>query len=125
MKKIIYSAPAIFIILLFGNQSFAQITNDYDKSVDFTKYKSYTFKGWSDDSLTRINELDKERILSAFEHELNSRNIVSNDENPDIAITLYVVVKDKTIKNAYTHYNGNPAYARSYGYGGYSNTSYS
>jgi hypothetical protein len=124
MNHKIYSIASIIVIFLSAHQGAAQITNTADESVDFTKYKSFTFKGWSDDSDPHVSELDRERILDAFDHELTSRNITQDNGTPDIGITLYVVIKDKTRKNAYTHYSGNPAYAKSYGYGGYSDTSY-
>ena len=114
----------MLLVILIANQSLAQITTDYDKTVDFTKFKSYTFKGWSKDSDQKINQLDQDRILAAFEHEFESRGLIKDDDNPDMSVTLFVVVQDKTSTTAYSNYYGGMGYGRSFGYG-YANTNYS
>lgn len=114
----------MLLVILIANQSLAQITTDYDKTVDFTKFKSYTFKGWSKDSDQKINQLDQDRILAAFEHEFASRGLIKDDDNPDMSVTLFVVVQDKTSTTAYSNYYGGMGYGRSFGYG-YANTNYS
>lgn len=124
MKSIMKFNIAVISIWLLAIQGVAQITNDYDKTVDFTTYTSYTFKGWVNDSEDEINQLDKERILDAFKNEFAKRNIVVDNENPDIAVTLYIVIKDKTSTTAYTNYYGGMGYRRSFGYG-YGSTTYS
>ena len=126
MKSAIYTSVFCLIMLLFPQDVLAQITADYDKSVDFTKYKTFTFKGWSENSDQQINDLDKERMLDAFENEFRSRNLVKDDDNPDMAVTLYILIKDKTSVTAYNNYYGGMGYSRSFGYGtGYGSTSYS
>lgn len=111
-------------MLLLATKGVAQITTDYDKTVDFTTYKSYTFKGWVNDSEDQINQLDKERILEAFKSEFDKRKLVMDNEDPDIAITLYILIKDKTSTTAYNNYYGGMGYRRSFGYG-YGSTTYS
>lgn len=113
-------------MFLFTNHGLAQITSDYDKTVDFTKYKTFTFKGWAKDSDQQINQLDRDRIIAAFEKEFQSRNLVRDSISPDMAITLFVVIKEKTSTTAYSNYYGGMGYRRSFGYGyGYGSTSYS
>lgn len=111
-------------MLLLTTKGVAQITTDYDKTVDFTTYKSYTFKGWVNDSEDQINQLDKQRILEAFKSEFDKRKLVMDNEDPDIAITLYILIKDKTSTTAYNNYYGGMGYRRSFGYG-YGSTTYS
>jgi hypothetical protein len=126
MKSTTYTWVIILFISLYANNVQAQITTDYDKTVDFTKYKTFMFKGWENDSDDEINQLNRDRILAAFEHEFKSRNLVMDSINPDMAVTLYVVIKDKTSTTAYTNYYGGMGYRRSFGYGtGYGSTSYS
>jgi hypothetical protein len=124
MKISKYQSLFMLLVILIANQSLAQITTDYDKTVDFTKFKSYTFKGWSKDSDQKINQLDQDRILAAFEHEFESRGLIKDDDNPDMSVTLFVVVQDKTSTTAYSNYYGGMGYGRSFGYG-YANTNYS
>ena len=123
MKSTIYLSIISLLMLLVNNHASAQITTDYDKTVDFTKYKTFTFKGWAKDSDQQINQLDRDRILAAFEHEFKSRNLVADNVNPDMGVTLYVVIKEKTSTTAYTNYYGGMGYRRSFGYG-YGGTNY-
>ena len=129
MKSTIYAKGIVLAMLFFTNQVLAQITTDYDKSVDFTKFKTVTFIGWAENSDEHITDLDKDRIIAAFEHEFQSRNLVKDIINPDMVVSLYVVVKDKTSVTSYSNYYGGMGYRRSFGYGyggaGYGSTSYS
>jgi hypothetical protein len=104
---------ALFTFVLLANIAFAQVKSDYDKTVDFTKYKTFTFMGWAENSDKILNDLDKKRLLEAFRDELAARGLTKDDANPDVAITLYVVVEQKTSTTAYTNYNG----GMGYGYG--------
>ncbi len=114
-----------------ANMATAQVKSDYDKTVDFTKYKTFTFMGWAENSDKILNDLDKKRLLEAFRDELSARGLTKDDANPDVAITLYVVVEQKTSTTAYTNYNGGMGYGYGRwgwggGYGmGSSTTSYS
>jgi hypothetical protein len=125
MKSNIYASVIILIMLLISNNGLAQITTDYDKSVDFTKFKTFTFIGWAEHSDEHITDLDKDRIIAAFENEFKSRNLVKDTINPDMAISLYVVIKNKTSVTSYSNYYGGMGYGRSFGYGyggGYGST---
>ena len=101
--------------MLVGNLH-AQVKSDYDKTVDFSKFKTYTFKGWEKNSDQILNEFDKKRFTDSFSSELSSRGLKMDDSNPDVEITLYVVLDDKTSTTAYTNYNGGMGYGRA-GYG--------
>lgn len=104
--KVMLLLPLFLCSLLLS----AQVKSDYDKDTDFTKYKTYTFKGWEKNSDSILNKFDKERILNAFASELASRGFTKDDANPDIAITLYLVVDNKSSTTAYTTYNGGMGY---------------
>jgi hypothetical protein len=103
------------------------VTSDYDKTVDFTKYKDYQYYGWADNSDKILTGFDKERIETAFENEFAKRGWNSTTENADAIISLYVVVEEKTSYTSYTdHYNMGPyggMYSPRFGFGyGYGST---
>jgi hypothetical protein len=131
MKTIQKSMATLFFTMLFVNIIFAQVKSDYDKTVDFSKYKTYTFKGWAENSDQILNDFDKKRILESFRDELTARGMSKDDSNPDVGITLYIVVQQKTSTTAYTNYNGGMGYGMGRwgwgaGYGmGSSTTTYS
>lgn len=107
----------LLLIMLTGNMVIAQVKSEYDKTVDFTKFKTYTFKGWQKDSDKQIDDIDKQRIEDAFEAELDSRGLSSDDDNPDLSITLYVVIEEKTSISSYDQYHGGLGYDAGRGWG--------
>ncbi len=123
---------ALMLVSLFATQVIAQkITTDFDKSADFTQYKSITFLGWQNGSEQLMNDLDKERMRNAFVTEFKARGMEKGGEDADLAVTLYLVLEQKTSTTAYTnYYGGGGGYGR-YGRGGwgwgngYANTTYS
>lgn len=98
------------IIFAISMTVVAQVNSDYDKDVDFTQYQTYTFKGWEKNSDQILERFDKERILTAFSNELAARGLAKDDANPDVGITLFLVVNDKTSTSAYTTFNGGMGY---------------
>lgn len=113
MKNAIKFTAFIMMTLLIGSQSFAQASSDYDRSIDFTKYKSYSYGGWQKDSGELLNDLEKERLHKAFTNEFSSRGMTYAEDAGDLVLTLYLVIDKKTSATAYTNYNGGM------GYGGY------
>jgi len=101
--------------LLFVQVHAQKVHTDRDKDADFTKYKTFTFLGWQNDSDKLLNDLDKDRMLKAFGNELDSRQLKKADDNDaDMAISLFLVVEQKTSTTAYTNYYGGGG-----AYGGY------
>lgn len=106
----------IFLILVSLN-GFSQVTADYDKSVDFTKFKTYSFAGWQKDSGKLLNDLDSKRLLDAFVAEFKSRNLTLVKDNADLVVTLYLVIDNKTSTTAYTDYTGGVGMRAGLGWG--------
>lgn len=119
------SVIAFLFVMCVTSVSFAQITSDFDKSIDFSKYKTYAFAGWQKDSDKKLNDFDKKRILDALKNELELRGLTFVTENPDATISIFVMVVKKTNTTAYTDYVGGLGY---YGWGtgfGSTRTTYS
>ncbi len=130
--------PRIFItlfvsVVLFSCSS-TKITSDYDKEADFSKYKDFHYLGWAKESGEIVNDLDKRRIEKAFGNEFSKRGIKFVDQSEaDAAVSLFIVVDQKTGTTAYTDYYGGMG-GMGYGYGrgypgwgwggGYSTTRY-
>lgn len=105
------------ITLFINSDAFAQASSDYDRSVDFTKYKTYSYGGWQKDSGKLLNDLDKERLHKAFTEEFSNRGMSYDQDNGELVLTLFLVVDKKTSTTAYTNYNGGMGYG-GYGMGG-------
>ena len=117
MKTKIYSLAVLLVVLISSNLLVAQVKSDLDKTVDFTKYKTYTFKGWEKDSDKQLNELDKKRCEDAFKDEFNKRGLKMDNSNPDMGVTLFIVIEKKTSTTAYTNFNGGFGYGPRWGWG--------
>jgi uncharacterized protein DUF4136 len=120
----------ISALLVISQVNAQKITVDLDKEADFTKYKSLTFLGWQKESEKLMNDLDKERMRNAFVTEFKARGMEKGGEDADLAITLYLVLEQKTSTTAYTNYYGGGGYGRyhrgGWGWGnGYASTTYS
>ncbi len=122
-----------FIGMLFVSCSSLKVTSDYDKTVDFTQYKSLTYYGWAQDSDKLLSRFDKERIEEAAGNEFKKRGIDIVESGGDLIVTLFVVTEDKTQVSAnttnmggYGGYGGYYDYGPGWGYGGgMSTTTYS
>jgi len=117
MKAKFMLSPVVAFLFLFSNVIYGQVSANFNSSTDFSQYKTYTFKGWEKNSDSQLNQLDKERVEKAFKQELSSRGMSEDASNPDVGITLFITVENKTSTTAYTNYNGGFGYGRGFGYG--------
>jgi hypothetical protein len=112
MKNYLY----IFLVALIiaGCGSSVSVTSDYDKTTDFSKYKTFSYYGWADNSDKILTQFDKNRIESAFKSEFSKRGMTSNQNNGDAIISLYIVVDQKTSYSSYTNHYNNGMYGGMY-----------
>ncbi len=101
-------------IIFIGSCSSIKVTSDYDKEVDFTKYKTFEYYGWTEESDKILNRFQKERIENAFAAEFAKRGLKYVEGNGDMVVSLFIVVDKKTSTTAYTNHYGTGGY----GYGG-------
>jgi len=105
----------------------AQVKSDYDKNADFSKYKTYSFLGWQDNSDKILNDFDKKRIHDAFMSEFAKRGMTYVESGGDASISLFLVVNKETSTTAYTDFNTGYGYRGRWGWGmgpGYATTTY-
>ncbi len=121
----------VLFVLTLSMTNAQKVTGDYEKSTDFSIYKTYQFIGWQDDSDQVLNDFDKKRLRDAFIEEMRARQFELVESGADMAISLFVVVDKKTSTTAYTNYYGGAGYGHGRRYGGrgwssgYATTSYS
>ena len=81
-----------FLIIAFVFTSCGTIVNhDYEKTTDFTQYKSYNY---FDDMETGLSELDTKRFVRAIDKKLKTMGL-SRSENPD----FYIDIQSREIQN--------------------------
>src|SRR5574338_1249597 len=114
--KIIF--PLVAIILLAGCGVYNNIYSDYDRSVDFTKYKTFAWLPDQDSSNTPTNnQIIRNNTVNYFSHCMGERGMKANVDTPDVLLQLVV----KSVKKEYT--TTTPAYYSS-SYYHYSNPYY-
>lgn len=75
---------SILTILLFVSCAPIYVNYDYDKAVDFSKYKTYQYFG---DMETGLSQLDTKRLLDELDKKLQANGFVIS-ENPDFLIDI-------------------------------------
>src|SRR5882762_679605 len=107
MKKI----ATILLVLAVAACSSITVSYDYDKTVDFNKYKTYAY---TDETLKLpVGDLNRDRMMKAVDAELAARGMTKSD-SPDALVDLQIKAKERTEATA-TNTGG--MYGR-YGYGG-------
>ena len=129
MKSLTFSL-AIIAAFAISSCSSIKYTVDKDDSVDFTKYKTFQYYGWAEESNKILSPFDQERIEKAFGIELEKRGLKYEKETGELIVTLYIVTEKKTKTSATTTnmgggygYGGYYGYGPSYGWGGGMGTS--
>ncbi len=81
-----------FLVFLFMFSSCGTIINyDYEKSTDFTTYKSYNY---FDDMKTGLSQLDDKRLMRAIDAKLKTMGLTRSD-NPN----FYIDIQSQDIQN--------------------------
>lgn len=117
MNNLLKGVLGIFILASVSSCSSIKFTSDKDDSIDFTKYKTYQYYGWAEESNKLLNQLEQQRAESAFGTELAKRNLEYVESDGDLVVTLFIVTEQKTKTTATTTNTG--GYGYGYGYGGY------
>ena len=94
MRKILFISIAL---LVFSSCSSVKFTADYDGDVDFTKFKTLSYYGWTEESDKILNKFEKERIEKAFGDEFEKRGFTLAERDGDIIVSLFIVVVNLTI----------------------------
>ena len=124
--KLINTIFSIALGLLILSCSSVKVTTDSEKTTDFSKYKTFSFLGWQDDSNKIMNDIDKKRMRDAFKAEFQERGLELVEEGGDMSISLFIITNMETSVTAYTNYYGGGGRGRYRGYGGgRASTSYS
>lgn len=93
MKAIKLFSGILVIVLLMGACSTIQVATDYDRQVNFNKYKTFAFYKPGIDK-AEISDLDIKRILRSIQYELQSRGYQLS-ENPDILVSIFTKEVDR------------------------------
>ena len=111
MKTRFNLALLIGIMSLCHLTSWAQVSTDYDKSINFNQYKTFA---WSTpDIQVGSNPIYKSGLITrnietSLSDELTKRGLTMNPENPDLLVGFHTYTEKKT--DSYNTYNPVPMY---------------
>ena len=109
------------LIIVFSCSAPLNVNSDYDKNVDFTKYK--TFALFKSDSSQTISQLNQQRIAEAIRNEMIKKGLQESTSNPDVLVNSVAVFKDRTSVSS-TNYGYGGVYRPYYWGGGVGYTNY-
>ena len=90
---------AIVLLIFLSSCSAVSVYSDFDKSTDFSQYKTYAFHKKGIDKV-QISEFDKKRILQAIDIELGKKGMIKS-ENPDLLISFSTKERERIDVNQY------------------------
>jgi len=112
MKRIL---PLLLMIALLSDCGSIKTSYDYDKGVDFSKFKTYNY---TQEALKLpIQELNRNRVIAAVDKQLAAKGFTKSD-SPDIWVDLQVKAEQRQEATATTSNPGMYGYGRGYRYGG-------
>jgi hypothetical protein len=81
----------LFVLAAVSCSAPMKVSSNIDKSVDFSKYKTFNFYEIKEEHLP-IKEVNRRRLVMAIELELGYKGIKKISENPDILVNLYSAI---------------------------------
>ncbi len=102
----LHFAVCCVVILFFSACSTLKVTTDFDRSVDFTQFKTFDFIEL--DVQGAISEMNQARFIKAIKAEMEKKGFQLDDSDPDLLVNATAILQNKKSVTA-----------DSYGYGGY------
>lgn len=96
MKKV--ALIAVLCLLVAGCSS-VRVNSDYDKKVDFSKYKTYAFLKAGMDKM-EVSDLDKKRIMHSMEEVMATKGFTKSD-TPDLLVNLFTKEREQVDVNQF------------------------
>jgi hypothetical protein len=107
------------VLLIFIACSSVKTGFDYDKQADFSKYKTYTI---SEETMKMgINQLNRDRVISAVEAEMAAKGFTKSESSSDVILDIRIKGEEVQTATATTSGSGYGYYRWGYG-GGFSTT---
>jgi hypothetical protein len=111
------------VLLMASCAPSLKVSYDFDKSIDFKTYKTYSF--YNLQTSGSVSQLNADRIVNAIRAEMSKKGFTETSTNPDLMVNAVTILKDKQTTTASTNYYGYGGMYRPYGYyGGMGATGY-
>ncbi|MEX0975722.1 MAG: DUF4136 domain-containing protein [Woeseia sp.] len=84
------------LVIVSGCASAPTIFSDFDRSADFSAYKTYGFASELGTDRAGYSTLVTEHFKRAVSRELDARGYQYSESNPDLLANFYVAIQEKT-----------------------------
>lgn len=101
-----------------------KVNTDFDKSITFSKYKTFSFYQFADKGQSSVGGLNKSRIISAIRTEMIKKGFTETASGTDVWVNATTILENKKSVTSTTNYYGYGGYYRPYGWGAGNTTSY-
>lgn len=116
-RKALFILPIIVLGLIYSCGPTVKVTNDYDRSVDFSQYKTFAVYDLKAQE-GQMSQLNAERVTNAIRTEMISKGFTEVANNPDLKVNAVVILKDKKQVTSNSDFYGYGGIYRPYGYWG-------
>lgn len=89
----------VLLLFILSSCSSVNVYSDFDKTVDFSQYKTFAFHKSGIDKV-QISDFDKKRILHAIDSELSKKGMTKS-ENPDLLINFSTKERERVDVNQF------------------------
>lgn len=96
--KTIKFIPVVFLFLLASCEA-VRVNADFDKNVDFSKFKTFAYYKAGIDKV-EISDLDKKRILRSIDEIMIAKGFTKS-ENPDLLINIFTKSREQINVNQF------------------------
>jgi len=102
MKKII--SLLLIELFIFSCTSALRVKQEYDKTVDFNQYKTFSIYPWNAENGAFVNRDDQAYLVSSVAWEMTSRGYKRVEYNGDLIVDMYVFFGKETTSTTYYNY---------------------
>ena len=91
----------ITLLFIVAGCSSLKVNSDYDKSLDFNSYKSFTFLEWSKENISLIGNFDAQRLINGVKAQMLDRGYGYKEIGGDLSSAFL----SKEFDEVYLSYN--------------------
>jgi len=115
MKRLSLVFALFALLIVINGCDDLKVTTDYDKKVDFTKYKTFAIDTFRQSQ--SVSQLNQRRIIDAVKASMTSKGFTESS-NPDLLVHISAILKDQTSVSSNTDIYGYGGLYRPYVWGG-------
>lgn len=103
------------LIFLTSCESPLTVTTDYDKTANFSQFKTYKIVQL-EQQYQALSQFNQTRVINAVNAQMLAKGFTQSSDNPDMLVNITSIMKNKQSVTANTY--GYGGYYRPYGWGG-------